>query len=174
MPLDHVRIFRFAPISPRNDGSSAFPPRNEVLRATKQIFYFASYTSFPFSPFIHPSRAASRHNSSPRTERDVAIWKLGRSSVERALLLSRWNAVMYSAPGLRCIVFLRSFGMPHTHIRFCKLDEKMKMHNPIILCKRLLFLRLRITVITILLFFTKKMNLTPWPGVLWRTFFLKN
>jgi hypothetical protein len=63
---------------PCNDGNSAFPPRNEVLRATKQIFYSVSSSSFLFLRFIHPPRAASRHSSSSHKEErrwDLETWE---------------------------------------------------------------------------------------------------
>jgi len=54
------------PNTPRNDASPSLPLPNEVLRATKQIFYFVSSTSFPFLRLTNPSRVSSRQSGLPR------------------------------------------------------------------------------------------------------------
>jgi len=56
----------------------SFPLPNEVLRATKQIFYFVSSTSFPFLRLTNPSRVSSRRSGLPRQQkgdRDLEIQK---------------------------------------------------------------------------------------------------
>jgi len=72
------RMTHHGPNIPRNDATPSLPLPNEVLRATKQIFYFVSSTSFPFLRLTNPSRVSSRQSRLPRQQKgdcDLEIQK---------------------------------------------------------------------------------------------------
>jgi len=72
------RMTQHGPNIPRNDANPSLPLPNEVLRATKQIFYFVSSTSFPFLRLTNPSRVSSRQSRLPRQQKgdcDLEIQK---------------------------------------------------------------------------------------------------
>lgn len=125
------QLDRSCPNIPGNDDNSPVPLPNEMLRATKKMFYFASSASFPFLRFIHPSRASSRHSSSSRKPKEKLRFGNTGGVFLKELYLRHDEMMWCIVPQFQrnCISALL---WNVTHICFCKLHEKMGRYRPII------------------------------------------